>query len=180
MRKLNLVEWVAVFAALLVVSLFVFPTWFSSIFFPSNASPVTNQTQNAAINSATTTSATNLPTNMQNISTISGLEVYDVNVGTGAAVTSGSQVTVNYTGALTDGTVFDSNVDPKFSHVEPFPFTVGAGQVIKGWDEGLVGMKVGGTRELIISPDLGYGNSQVGPIPPSSTLVFTVQLLSVK
>ena len=117
---------------------------------------------------------------MQNISTIPGLEIYDVKVGTGAAVVSGSNVTVNYTGTLTDGTEFDSNVDPQFNHVQPFPFTVGAGQVIKGWDEGLVGMKVGGTRELVISPDLGYGANQVGPIPPSSTLIFQVQLLSVQ
>jgi FKBP-type peptidyl-prolyl cis-trans isomerase len=91
---------------------------------------------------------------MQNISTVPGLSVYDVTVG--------------------------SNTDPQFGHVSPFPFTIGAGQVIKGWDEGLIGMKVGGTRELVISPDLGYGNTQVGPIPPDSTLIFQVQLLSVQ
>ena len=117
---------------------------------------------------------------MKNISNISGLTVYDITPGTGPAVASGNQVTVNYIGALTDGTIFDSNINSKFGHEQPFPFTVGAGQVIKGWDEGLIGMKVGGTRELIISPNLGYGDNEVGPIPANSTLVFQVQLLSVK
>lgn len=117
---------------------------------------------------------------MQNISTIPGLSVYDVTVGTGTPAVAGKELTVNYTGTLADGTIFDSNTDQKFGHVEPFPFTLGAGQVIKGWDQGLLGMKVGGVRELVISPSLGYGSNQVGPIPPNSTLTFQVQLLSVK
>jgi len=177
MRKLTFIEWIAVVAALVVVLIFVFPSWFGAIFFPANASP---ENQNAPVATASSTlPATSATTNMQDISNVPGLSVYDVTVGTGTPAVAGSQVTVNYTGTLADGTVFDSNVDPQFQHVSPFPFTVGAGQVIKGWDEGLVGMKVGGVRTLVISPDLGYGSSQVGPIPPNSTLTFQVQLLSV-
>lgn len=175
MRKLKFIEWVAVTAALVVVSIFVFPSWFGGIFFPANASPQ-GQNQNTAAVNATSTAVVTPTTNMQNISTIPGLSAYDVTVGTGTPATSGSQLTVNYVGTLSDGTVFDSSD----SHGQPFTFTLGTGQVIKGWDEGLVGMKVGGKRELVISPDLGYGNNQVGPIPPGSTLMFEVELVSVK
>ncbi len=176
MRKLTFIEWIAVAAALVVVSIFVFPSWFGAIFFPSNASPeAQNQATAAALNASSTTTTTPT-TNMQNISTIPGLMAYDTTVGTGTPAVSGTQVTVNYVGTLQDGTVFDSSQ----SHGQPFTFTLGAGQVIKGWDEGVAGMKVGGTRELVISPDLGYGDNQVGPIPPGSTLIFQVELLSVK
>src|SRR3990167_2203091 len=94
---------------------------------------------------------------------------------------AGNTVSVNYTGRLADGTVFDSNVDPKFGHVEPFEFTLGGGQVIKGWDVGIVGMKVGEKRNLAISPELAYGEAGAGAIiPPNATLNFEVELLSVK
>lgn len=92
----------------------------------------------------------------------------------------GDVLVMNYTGKLTDGTVFDSNVDPKFKHVEPFEFTLGAGQVIAGWDEGLVGMKVGEKKTLTISPEKGYGARAVGPIPANSTLIFDVELVAIK
>lgn len=105
----------------------------------------------------------------------SGLGIKDTTVGTGAEAVSGKSVTVNYTGKLTNGTVFDSS----YSRNQPFTFTLGAGQVIKGWDEGVAGMKVGGTRELTIPPSLGYGSQATGSIPPNSTLIFTVQLVSV-
>jgi FKBP-type peptidyl-prolyl cis-trans isomerase FkpA len=103
------------------------------------------------------------------------LGIKDTTVGTGAEAVAGKSVTVNYTGKLTNGTVFDSS----YSRNQPFTFTLGAGQVIKGWDEGVVGMKVGGTRELTIPPSLGYGNQAAGSIPPNSTLIFTIQLVSV-
>ena len=180
MRKLNLIEWIAVAAALVVISIFVFPAWFGSVFFPPSASP---EAQNQATSAALETSATapvTPTTNMQNLSTVPGLQVYDNQTGTGATVVSGSQVTVNYTGKLSNGTTFDSNVDPQFGHTTPLPLVVGVGQVIKGWDIGLIGMKVGGTRTLVISPDLGYGAIEKGSIPPNSTLTFMVQLLSVK
>jgi FKBP-type peptidyl-prolyl cis-trans isomerase len=103
------------------------------------------------------------------------LQVTDQTVGTGAEAVAGKSVTVNYTGTLTNGTVFDSS----YSRNQPFTFTLGAGQVIKGWDEGVVGMKVGGKRKLVIPPSLGYGSQAQGPIPANSTLIFEVQLVSV-
>ena len=92
---------------------------------------------------------------------------------------NGDVLTMNYTGRLTNGTVFDSNVDPKFKHVEPFTFTLGAHDVIAGWDEGLVGMKVGDKKTLTITPDKGYGSRAVGPIPANSTLIFDVEVVAI-
>jgi FKBP-type peptidyl-prolyl cis-trans isomerase FkpA len=116
-------------------------------------------------------------------STSSGtFTVTDLVVGTGPDATVGKLVTVNYTGWLYDtsktdgkGTQFDTSIGK-----QPFPFTLGAGQVIKGWDQGVVGMKGGGSRRLIIPPDLAYGASGTGPIPPNATLVFDISLLSVQ
>lgn len=107
----------------------------------------------------------------------SGLEYWDIKVGTGAVAQSGMQVKVDYTGWLTDGTKFDSSVGSG----RPLPFMLGGGQVIKGWDEGVAGMKVGGKRQLRIPPGLAYGAAGHPPqIPPSSTLIFDVQLVDVK
>lgn len=106
----------------------------------------------------------------------SKLEIVDIVVGNGAEAQSGKLLKVHYTGTLTDGTKFDSSLDRK----EAFPFTLGAGQVIKGWDQGFAGMKVGGKRKLTIPPELAYGPSAVGSIPANSTLVFEVELLEVK
>ncbi len=93
----------------------------------------------------------------------------------------GDTVSMNYTGKLENGTVFDSNVDPKFNHVQPFEFQLGAGQVIPGWDKGIVGMKVGEKKTLVIAPADAYGASGVpGAIPPNSTLIFDVELLGIK
>ena len=106
------------------------------------------------------------------------LKIKDLKVGTGATAKSGQSVTVNYTGWLADGTKFDSSLDSG----QPFTFNLGAGEVIKGWDEGVAGMKVGGTRKLIIPPSKGYGDQGAGngAIPPGATLVFDVELLGVK
>lgn len=93
---------------------------------------------------------------------------------------NGDVLVMNYTGRLTDGTVFDSNVDPKFNHVTPFEFKLGAGMVIAGWDEGLLGMKVGEKKTLTISPEKGYGARGQGPIPPNATLIFDVELVAIK
>ena len=108
--------------------------------------------------------------------TSSGLTFEDVVAGTGAAAAAGQKVTVHYTGWLTDGTKFDSSKDRN----DPFVFPLGAGRVIKGWDEGVQGMKVGGKRKLTIPPALGYGaRGAGGVIPPNATLVFEVELLGV-
>ena len=105
------------------------------------------------------------------------LEMTDTKVGTGAEAKSGQSVTVHYVGTLTDGTKFDSSRD----RGKGFTFQLGAGQVIRGWDQGVAGMKVGGVRKLTIPPELGYGTRGFpGVIPPNSTLVFEVELLDVK
>jgi peptidylprolyl isomerase len=109
--------------------------------------------------------------------TDSGLQYYDLKVGDGASPQQGQQVTVQYTGWLTDGTKFDSSID----RGQPFTFVVGMGQVIPGWDEGVMSMNVGGQRQLVIPSDLGYGpQGYAGVIPPNATLIFEVELLDVK
>src|ERR1700737_1707083 len=106
-----------------------------------------------------------------------GLKFTDDQVGTGAEAQAGKTVSVHYTGWLLDGTKFDSSKDRN----QPFLFPLGRGQVIKGWDEGVAGMKVGGKRTLVIPPDLGYGaRGAGGVIPPNATLKFEVELLDVK
>ena len=105
------------------------------------------------------------------------LKIEDVVVGQGDEAVKGKQVTVHYTGWLTDGKKFDSSKD----HGEPFQFALGRGQVIQGWDQGVAGMKVGGKRKLTIPPELGYGKAGAGGvIPPNATLVFEVELLGVR
>jgi len=106
-----------------------------------------------------------------------GLVIEDIKIGDGQEVEKFNIVTVNYTGLLENGTKFDSSLNPGRT---PFRFTVGAGQVIKGWDEGLMGMKVGGKRKLTIPPDLGYGSRDNGPIPANSTLIFEIDLLGIE
>jgi FKBP-type peptidyl-prolyl cis-trans isomerase FkpA len=107
--------------------------------------------------------------------TPSGLIIDDVTVGSGDEASAGQRVTVHYTGWLTDGKKFDSSKDRD----EPFVFPLGGGRVIRGWDEGVQGMKVGGTRKITIPPDLGYGaRGAGGVIPPNATLVFEVELLA--
>ena len=93
---------------------------------------------------------------------------------------AGDLVSVNYTGKLADGTIFDSNVDPKFNHVQPFEFSLGGGQVIPGWDKGIVGMKIGDKKTLVILPEDAYGTAGVGGvIPTDATLTFDVEVLNI-
>ncbi len=109
--------------------------------------------------------------------TKSGLQYIDMADGSGAAPTTGDKVTVHYTGYLLNGKKFDSSVDRK----QPFTFVIGYGQVIKGWDEGVASMKIGGKRKLIIPVELGYGRQGAGGlIPPNSELIFDVELLGAK
>lgn len=114
---------------------------------------------------------------MAAITTASGLIIEELTVGTGAEAAAGQYVSVHYTGWLTDGSKFDSSKD----RGDPFEFPLGAGHVIRGWDEGVQGMKVGGSRKLTIPPDLGYGpRGAGGVIPPNATLVFEVELLGTE
>ncbi len=102
--------------------------------------------------------------------------ITDTVVGTGAEAVPGKQVTVNYVGMLENGQVFDASAN----HGQPFTFTLGVGQVIAGWDEGVAGMKVGGKRHLVIPADKAYGAQAVGSIPANSTLIFDVELVAVQ
>ena len=112
------------------------------------------------------------------VKTESGLQYWDITEGTGKVAKEGDGVRVHYTGWLTNGKKFDSSVDAG----RPFTFVLGNGEVIKGWDEGVAGMKVGGKRQLRIPADLGYGENGTpdGTIPPNSTLIFDVRLLGVQ
>lgn len=151
MKNLEQREWIAVIIALLVVGFFfIFGQTLISLFTNENANMNTSQGPE--------------------------LQFEDVVVGTGDEAISGDRIVVHYTGHFVDGTVFDSSV----TRGEPFQFVLGSGQVIKGWDEGLVGMKVGGKRILAVPPELGYGPNDYGPIPGNSTLIFEVELLKVE
>lgn len=123
---------------------------------------------------------TSAPTKVtgEGVKTPSGLTYWDIRVGTGEVAKEGSRVRVHYTGWLTNGKKFDSSVDAG----QPFDFRIGNGEVIKGWEEGVAGMRVGGKRQLRIPPDLAYGaeGTPGGPIPPNATLIFDVQLLGVQ
>ena len=106
----------------------------------------------------------------------SGLQYEDVVVGSGKMAEPGMNVSVHYTGTLTNGEKFDSSYD----RGQPIQFQLGAGRVIQGWEEGIKGMRIGGKRKLTIPPDLGYGANGTGPIPPNATLLFDVELVDVK
>ncbi len=110
------------------------------------------------------------------VTTPSGLQYLDLAEGSGAGAQTGQRVAVHYTGTLTSGTKFDSSYDSG----RPYEFVLGRGTVIKGWEEGLLNMKVGGKRKLIIPPSLGYGARGSGKIPPNATLIFEIELVSAK
>jgi len=135
----------------------------------SAQAPVTQPSAKPAAPPASTAREVTLP---------SGLKYQDLVVGNGPMAEDGTPVIVNYTGWLTDGSKFDSSTDPGR---QPLPFTIGAGMVIRGWDEGVKGMRVGGKRKLTIPPDLAYGERGYPPvIPPNATLVFEVEFLAIK
>jgi len=138
------------------------------------ATPDTSTTITTTEPTATTVATSSgKPTTMETDKLI----IQDERVGTGAEAVSGKKITVNYSGTLTDGTKFDSSYD----RGTPFTFTLGAGEVIQGWDQGFAGMKVGGKRKLTIPSSLGYGAQGAGSaIPPNATLIFEVELLSVE
>jgi len=163
--------------ALAVVIAIAFLAFGSSVFTPFRA-PAPAE---GAMATGTSTNLTVPP--FMDTNPVSGQElpteltITDTVVGTGPEATPGSMVTVNYVGTLPDGTVFDASAN----HGQPFTFQLGAGQVIRGWDEGVAGMKVGGTRTLVIPPDMAYGNQAVGNvIPANATLIFEVELVAVQ
>ncbi|MCX6787075.1 MAG: FKBP-type peptidyl-prolyl cis-trans isomerase [Candidatus Kaiserbacteria bacterium] len=156
---------IAVAVALVVIVFFFMFNGMALFANPSQSNEATTET-----NTTQTTSTT--------MSTVTELQVTDEIIGTGAAAVVGDSVTVNYVGSLTDGTVFDASAN---HGTAGFTFPLGAGQVIKGWDEGIVGMKVGGKRQLVIPASLAYGSQAIGNvIPANSTLVFEVELLKVQ
>jgi len=168
MKTLETREWIGVTVA--VVATFIL--FFGNTVWTTFIAPKTpSETASLENSTGTSTQAT-----VKNISTTKGLDIYDMQIGTGAEAVSGKTVAAHYVGTLTDGTKFDSSLD----RGQPFEFKLGSGQVIKGWDMGIAGMKVGGIRTLVISPEFGYGAQAIGTIPANSTLVFQVQLMGVK
>jgi FKBP-type peptidyl-prolyl cis-trans isomerase len=152
MKTLEQKEWIAVTIAVLVVGFFfVFGQMFMDLFTNNSNKKVSQQNNSEVL-------------------------IEDTTVGTGDLAESGDRVVVHYTGRFIDGTVFDSSV----TRGEPFQFVLGVGQVIKGWDIGVEGMRVGGKRILSIPPEFGYGPNDYGPIPGGSTLIFEVELLKVE
>lgn len=165
MDKITRNEWVAVAVAVLVVGYSLFGGRVMSLI-NGNGSMQDTATAGSALEN------NNMNTN-DNVNDMTDVVVNDIKVGTGAEVAPGQTLTVNYVLKLSDGTLIQ---DSK-TLGQPFKFTLGAGQVIPGWERGFLGMKVGGSRNIVIPPQFGYGDTQAGPIPPNSTLVFTVELL---
>ncbi len=166
-------------AVVVALGLLFFGPRFFSPFAPTAQAPEATSTVQTI--NATTTMDTNengaQVTEAKTITLAGGLEVTDVLVGTGKEAVSGTKVSVNYKGMLIDGTVFDASANRN----QAFDFNLGAGQVIKGWDEGIVGMKEGGKRRLVIPSALAYGNQAVGNvIPANATLIFEVELLKIQ
>jgi FKBP-type peptidyl-prolyl cis-trans isomerase FkpA len=160
MKELSKKEWIGVAAAVIFVGYTLFGGDIMSLF---QKNSMNENSSAAAVNSAA------------DIATVGGVIIKDITVGNGPEVKSGQKVSVNYILSLSDGTVVqDSKVVNKG---QPFQFTLGAGEVIPGWEQGFAGMKIGGVRTIIIPPELAYGANQAGPIPPNSTLIFAIELL---
>ena len=145
---------------------------------PAPATPEASASTDAAAPGLERTAfAPSLDVNLRRMTrTPTGLYYRDLQVGTGAELAQGQYVAIHYTGWLTDGTKFDDNQPGQ----RPLSFRYGVGQVVPGFDQGLAGMRVGGKRQIVIPSSLGYGDQQVGPIPPSSTLVFVFELVAAQ
>ncbi len=170
MKKLSLNQWVGVVLAIVIVSWFFASSSMSMFSFNKSPSDKLDNNKNIMTDENTNSAGVN-----------NSLVVQDTLAGEGEMAVNGKSITANYTGMLQDGTVFDSSVGRA-----PFTFTLGVGMVIKGWDKGIEGMKVGGKRRLIIAPDMAYGPDGIKApdgtviIPENATLVFDVELLGVK
>lgn len=174
---------IAVALALAVVAVFfIFPgLWpFGGTSPAAQGTQATTTTMASTTDQSSTTTPSTTATMDLTAQPTDKLEVTDESVGTGAVAQSGDKVTVEYVGALTDGQIFDAS-SAHAQTKDGFTFTLGAGQVIQGWDQGVAGMKVGGVRKLVIPASLGYGAQGAGSvIPPNATLVFQVKLLDVQ
>lgn len=175
MKKFTYVEWIAVVVALGIVAIIFGPTVMSYFGSSKTVAPVILKEGIGGINTGNSNNESS-EKQMTNISTLKEMEIYEIQKGDGAEAKNGNKITVHYVGSFRDGTVFDTSLKNNV----PFTFTLGAGQVIQGWDLGFSGMKVGDVRRFVIAPELAYGALGAGPIPPNSTLVFEVELLKVE
>ncbi len=173
-------EKIGISVSILVAVLFFGALRFNDIVAWFHTSPMAEQAQTDTVN---LTGTDNTQKAMEALSKavssegkVQSLVIKDSKEGSGATVAPGSRVTVNYIGTLENGTKFDDS----YSKGQPFSFIVGRGEVIQGWDKGLIGMKVGGQRILVIPPDMAYGNKAIGTIPANSTLLFAIELIKVE
>lgn len=139
-------------------------------------SQMSNKSEDSSPSDTSTDVSNTTPTTIPDTSPSAELKIENIKLGTGKEVQAGDTVTINYVGTLENGQKFDSSYDRN----QPLETQIGVGQVIKGWDEGVIGMKVGGKRKLTIPPDFAYGPRGVGTIPPNSTLIFELELLDVR
>ncbi|MDP3735048.1 MAG: FKBP-type peptidyl-prolyl cis-trans isomerase [bacterium] len=175
MRSLSKNEWIAVVVGISVIgAILVFTNFKVALLAPSAEEKIGEIDQTAPMPRGGDTALDSL-SGISGVPDESGLVIEEIKVGGGEEAASGMLVTVHYTGRLLNGRTFDSSL----TRGEPFQFVLGSGQVIEGWERGILGMKVGGERVLVIPPALAYGEGKVGIIPPSSTLVFEVELLGV-
>lgn len=167
MKKISKAQWIAVgVGVLVIVVFFTSGQTVLSLFMSTDRS---TQQADKKVDK-------NNNLNMETPPTSGKLEIQDIVVGTGLTAESGKYATVNYIGAFTDGRKFDSSYDSG----RPINFQIGSGELIPGFDKGIIGMKVGGKRRLIIPPDLAYGKDGYGPIPPNTTLIFEIDLVEIK
>jgi FKBP-type peptidyl-prolyl cis-trans isomerase len=180
MHLLNKYERAGIFFSVVVMALALSAVRFKTDVFVKQDADVGNEASVITVNNEKDPNNVALEGALKDAFTGSGkfvdLVIDDVRIGTGSEVKSGDTVSVHYIGTTQDGVKFDSSYDRS----EPFSFTVGAGKVIAGWEKGLIGMKIGGQRILVIPSDMAYGNRQVGLIPPNSPLVFAIELLEIK
>lgn len=170
---LNKYETIGVFAsvALMAIALFLLQV-------DSTDSVLTDSSQSASVVTVDETNAsleTSLRDAFADADTLQKMVLDDVRIGSGPEAEIGDTIAVHYVGRLKNGQEFDNS----YRKGDPFTFTLGAGEVITGWDEGLAGMQVGGKRVLVVPPQLAYGDTGYGPIPPSATLIFVVELMSI-
>lgn len=179
MKNLSKNEAVGLLGAIVVLGITFVGTQFNPFITTSPDTNATKSSENVMlpdVKSQPAAAAAALRGAMNGQGTVTKLITQDVRVGTGTVAKAGDIVSVHYSGILQDGKEFDSS----YNRGVPYTFELGSGVVIKGWDEGIVGMKVGGQRILVIPSDLAYGNRQVGPIAPNSTLIFQVELMSAE